>query len=421
MRAIVTMALKDLRLLARDRFGLFWVFGFPLLLAVLFGAMFGGEGGRPLKALPVALVDLDNTKLSRELLARLKASDALELELLDKNAAREAVRLGRKAAYVAIPNGFEMQAGVFGNETVVFECGIDPSRRAEAGLLRGVLMEALGKLLSEQMGDRDKLRSAAQGAEMGVRFNDKLPPEQREKIKTFLAQLDAFLADVDPQVLKQGAGTEAARLKEEPVLRGGSAGSSFEITFPSGMIWGLIGCVATFAVSLVRERTSRTLQRLRFAPVSSSQVLAGKALACLLAGLATLAGLAVLGALCFKVRVENPGALALAFLACGVCFAGLMAGIGTLGRTEQSTAGAGWAILMVLAMFGGAMMPVYFMPAWMQAASNVSPVRWGILALEGALWRGFSLQELALPLAGLVAVGAAGFAFGAARLAREEP
>ncbi|MCW8131106.1 MAG: ABC transporter permease [Planctomycetota bacterium] len=421
MNAVLTLAAKDLTLLVRDRFGLFWVFVFPLLLAVLFGAMFGGESGRPLQALPVAVADEDASELSRELLARLKTSEALEIKLMDRAAAREAVRLGACAAYIVVPSGFEMQAGLFGNETVVFEAGIDPSRHAEAGLLRGLLLEAVHALLARQLSDRAKLRASVEGAEMGVRFNEAVPQDERKKVEIFLGQLGTFLDEVDPAVFKQGAGTPPARVEEHPVLAAGVAGSPFEITFPSGMVWGLIGCVATFALSLARERTANTLLRLRFAPVGTARVLAGKSLACLAACLVTLCVLAAIGAAFFRVRVENPGALALAFFAAAACFAGLMAGIGTLGRTEQATAGAGWAILMVLAMFGGAMMPLYFMPAWMQAVSNVSPVKWAILAFEGALWRGFSMKELAAPLVGLLLVGAAGFAAGVARLSRERP
>ena len=67
--------------------------------------------------------------------------------------------------------------------------------------------------------------------------------------------------------------------------------------------------------------------------------------------------------------------------------------ISTLGRTEQSASGAGWAILLVMAMLGGGMVPLFVMPAWMATASNVSPVKWAILALEGALWRGFTRRR----------------------------
>jgi ABC-2 type transport system permease protein len=69
--------------------------------------------------------------------------------------------------------------------------------------------------------------------------------------------------------------------------------------------------------------------------------------------------------------------------------------------------------MMPFAMLGGGMVPLFFMPSWMQSVGSVSPVKWGILALEGAIWRGFGLAELALPCGVLLAVGAAGLAAGA--------
>ena len=52
----------------------------------------------------------------------------------------------------------------------------------------------------------------------------------------------------------------------------------FDITFPQGVIWGLIGCAMSFGISLVTERTHGTLVRLRMAPLTSVQILGGKAL-----------------------------------------------------------------------------------------------------------------------------------------------
>ena len=40
MKILWTLAWKDLRLLGRDRFGVFWVLAFPLMMALLFGAIF---------------------------------------------------------------------------------------------------------------------------------------------------------------------------------------------------------------------------------------------------------------------------------------------------------------------------------------------------------------------------------------------
>jgi ABC-2 type transport system permease protein len=48
----------------------------------------------------------------------------------------------------------------------------------------------------------------------------------------------------------------------------------------------------------------------------------------------------------------------------------------------------------------------------MATTGNFSPVKWAILAMEGALWRGFSLREMLLPCAILVAVGIVTFAIG---------
>ena len=61
-------------------------------------------------------------------------------------------------------------------------------------------------------------------------------------------------------------------------------------------------------------------------------------------------------------------------------------------------ASLGWGVMMVFAMFGGAMIPLFAMPDWMKAVSNFSPVKWAILSFEGATWRGFSYEELFLPL-----------------------
>ena len=39
--------------------------------------------------------------------------------------------------------------------------------------------------------------------------------------------------------------------------------NSYAISFPQGIIWGVIGCAAGFGISLVTERTRGTLVRLR--------------------------------------------------------------------------------------------------------------------------------------------------------------
>jgi ABC-2 type transport system permease protein len=64
------------------------------------------------------------------------------------------------------------------------------------------------------------------------------------------------------------------------------------------------------------------------------------------------------------------------------------------------------------------MIPLAFMPSFMVPLSQASPVKWSILALEGAIWRGFTLTEMLLPCAILVGIGAVCLALGAVRLAK---
>jgi ABC-2 type transport system permease protein len=61
---------------------------------------------------------------------------------------------------------------------------------------------------------------------------------------------------------------------------------------------------------------------------------------------------------------------------------------------------------------------VMFMPQFMKSLSILSPVKWGILAMEGAIWRDFSLSEMMLPCGILLGIGIAGVAIGTRLLNR---
>src|SRR5579862_5397845 len=110
MNRSFALALKDLRLLVRDRSALFWVLGFPLMMAIIFGSVFGGSNG-PSK-IDVSIIDQDKTQVSSQLIKKLHSSEALNIipqENVDSplDAATNAVRQGKLAAYILIPKGFQ--------------------------------------------------------------------------------------------------------------------------------------------------------------------------------------------------------------------------------------------------------------------------------------------------------------------------
>ncbi len=61
------------------------------------------------------------------------------------------------------------------------------------------------------------------------------------------------------------------------------------------MIWGMLGCAATFAASLVKERRTGSLLRLQVAPLGSLDILLGKATACFVSLILVIAMMMVSG------------------------------------------------------------------------------------------------------------------------------
>lgn len=432
MRAILTLALKDLRLLWRDRFGMFWVLVFPLLQALFFGAIFRGDGKDTAK-MTIGVVDEDQSQSSRSFIKRLRDSSALSVEpqlaadgkletTLTPDQARDMVRTGKLVAFVVVKKNSEDNGGFTFAEMPRLEVGIDPSRKAEAGYLQGILTEASFTGLQDAFSNPAGMRERVEKARKQLDSASGLSASQRIILNTFFIALDQFLGSVDPVVYHDGpqamggANIQLVDIAREKHL----TDNSFEITFPSAMLWGVIGCTAGFAISLVSERRTGTLLRLRVAPLQRTQILAGKALACFLACSGVIILLLVVGHVVFGVRTTHPGLLALAIISIAICFVGLTMLFATMGSTEQGVAGVGWAVMLVFAMIGGGMIPLIAMPQWMSTASSFSPVKWGIYSLEGAIWRGFSFNEMLQPCGILVAIGLVGFAIGIQLLKRRE-
>lgn len=358
MKAAVFIALKDLRLLCRDRVALFWVVGFPVLFSMFFGAVLEAALDDEPSSRPVLLVDEARNQASRAFVQRVEQPGTVRLTSASLDEAVAAVRRADALAYLRIFPSFEERSHAS------IELGVDPTRRSDSAVIEGAVVEALG-------------------VPRAVR-----PTGPVRRVVVHAPKRDPRTA--------------------------------FDLVFPAAILWGLMGCAATFAVSVVTERARGTLVRLRVAPVARASLLGGKALACFTASVIDALVLLVVFRLALGVSVDSWDKTLVAMGATALCFVGLTMALSVLGRSEQSVAGAGWATLIVLAMLGGAMVPLSIMPSWLRSLSDISPVKWGIVALEGAAWRGFSWQELVEPLSILVATGLACFALGLLLLRRVE-
>lgn len=418
MHEILAMVKKDLLLLLRDRMGFFFTFFFPLVMAIFFGALFAG-GGSGSREMSVAVVDEDGTEESRALVRKLDEGPELAVTPMARDSAGEAVRLGRRMAFIGIPRGFaEARRRMFYGPAPELELGLDPSRAAEGGMLQGVLSKYMAEGMQRMFSQPDSMRRQITDGMAALDAARGMSEARREPMRRFLAELDRFLAssaaDSMPDLgaggpADRGGGFEPVRFKTTDIARvRRGPRNAFQVSFPQGVLWAILSCSFGFALSLVNERTRGTLVRLRMAPVSRRRILIAKGVGCLLTILSISTILLLIGAFVFRVQPTSVPLLALAVLSAAIGFVGMMMLTSVMGRTEQGVSGFGWAVMMLMAMTGGAMIPLFAMPAWMQSASAVSPVKWAILAVEGGIWRDFTLAQMALPCGILVAIGLVG-------------
>lgn len=434
MGPVVAIALNDLRLLFRDKAAAFFTFIFPLMFALLFSFVFKGGGGGPSGGMKVGLVDEDAGSAAQAFVADIEKADGLRVtRFATREEGTKAVRGGDATAVIIIPKGFQEGAdGIFTGKAMPVEAIVDPSRTAEAGLLTGKLNELAFKQMAKSFTDtsrmtglltkaRDQVKTfAAEGTERNAAFGqffngldrltgelEKMKQEDDEKDKAGGAAEDDGFGGFKPVDVKI---TELAKENSK-----GKPRTASDFAFPQGIAWALMSCVVGFAASIASERTRGTLVRLTTAPLRRGQILAGKALAGFIAAVSVQ--ILLIGvSMALGTRIDSWPLLAMAIVCSSLGFIGLSMLLASLFRTEKGAGGIGQAVPLVLAMIGGGTIPLFVMPPVMQTLSGVSPFKWAILAVEGAIWRGFGVREMLLPCGILLGLGVVCFAIGVRRL-----
>ena len=151
-RAVLALAGKDLRLLSRNRATLFFALGWPILMALFFGYVFGGGGEKG--QIPVVVVDEDRTAESERLIARLTATTGLAITSAPREEATRLVRQGKRSAAVIVPKGYgEAADRLFHGAPRRLELEVDPARTAEGSMLEGILTGAAMQSMQELFTD----------------------------------------------------------------------------------------------------------------------------------------------------------------------------------------------------------------------------------------------------------------------------
>jgi ABC-2 type transport system permease protein len=411
------------------------------MVALFFGFIFGGGGEKGSGKMDVALVNEDGGPASTLFAKDIKADDALAVltEIGEKDAkhtisleeGRTLVQRGRVSACIIIPKGFEeSSANMFsGGGGLKVDAVVDPGHKAEAGLLTGKLNELAFKQMTRSFSDPSKMTAQMDSARERVTNSTGLTAEQKRVLTNLFDSLDNFASAKipDPEPTKDNGEKDSGlggwrpvdvNVSELTAENTGQPHNSFEISFPQGVVWGLMGCMMAFGVGLAQERTAGTMIRLAAAPITRSQILLGKALACFLTCVIVQSLLLAMGTVIGKLHITRWDIIALAVVSCGIGFSGLMMVIAGLSKSEGAAGGMGRGIVIMLALVGGGSVPLFILPPLVQKIASISPFKWASQAIEGAIWRGYTFHDMLLPVGVLLGMGVVGYLIGSSAMKR---
>jgi ABC-2 type transport system permease protein len=368
MDALKALIRKDLILYFSNTRALLITLAAPILIAAFFGSVMGGPPKKPLRV-PIAVVDLDGSALSKGIVAAIRADSAFELHEDSEAGAIAQVRAGKIRAAAVIPGGFGESAvrALFDARAPKPDVAVhyDPSQAIALSMVRGLLTEHV-------------VRGVSQAAAATV-----APGTAREFSMPFT---------MTPS--ESTAGTDRAY-------------NGYAHSFAGMGVQFILFMGIELGVGVLLMRRLGIWKRLRAAPVSRALLLGSRIASGTLIALALLAGIYAAAIVVFGVRIEGSVA---GFLGVAVAFALLASTFGLLiaaiGKTPEATRGIAIVATLLLVMLGGAWVPTFIFPEWLQTATLVVPTRWAVDGLDAMTWRGLGIEAALGPIAAMLAFSA---------------
>ncbi|MEW5992408.1 MAG: ABC transporter permease [Chloroflexota bacterium] len=373
MSRILAIAATNFRRTLRDRLGLFFIIVLPIVLIIVLGITYGGQGN-----LRVGVTDLDRSHLSAELVAAIGPDDETRIEIREYGTVAEledAVARGLVNVGLSIAAGYEDELRNGGTASVDYV--LAPTTAASA--VKATVEQAVAAM--------DALVRAARftSARTGV---------------TFEAALEAARAS---QSRAPGVAVTTASVADSAVARP----SGFSIGAQSQVILFMFLTSLTGATELIVTRQLGVSRRMFSTPTSTTEIILGEGAGRLALALFEGGFIVLASALLFGVDWGNPAGTAAIVIVFAFVSAGAALLVGAV-STNPSQAGAlGPALGMGLGLLGGTMVPMEIFPEIMRTAGHVTPHAWAMDAFRALLFQGADLPAI-LPqlaiLAGFAAV-----------------
>ncbi len=366
MRRLLALMRKEFLQLSRDRVTLRMIVVIPVMQTIIFGFAIDYD----VKRLRTVVLDEDRSTESRELVAKLTASDYFRV-------------VGHVDSLAAI--GRELDADGA-------SVGLVIDRDYGKGLRSGVAARAL----------------------LVVNASDTVVSSQA------MAVAGGVATQLSVTTL---AGRSGWTTKALPVDLRVRAWYNPDLKTSTFIVPGLTAILLTFtliqftAMAIVRERERGTLEQLQVTPFTRLELILGKILPYLLIGLFQLTLVVVLMRYVFGIPIAGslPGLYAV-----GLVFIAAVLGLGmlvsTIAKTQMQAMQMSFFFMLPFVFLSGYIFPIDGMPPAFQLVTYLIPARYFIEAIRGIVLRGAGLSDLREPIAALVVftvviIGAAVFRF----------
>jgi len=424
---LVAMVRKDLLLFFSDRRSVIVSFVVPIAIASFFGSIFSGASRNGERArVAVMVVDRDESAISRGIVSGAQADTNLAVTLTNADVARDSVRRGKTSVGVIVPKGFGEASGaaLFSNgEKPELEMLYDPSRAMELAMVRGILTQHVMESVSREMFGGAQGRAYLEKAIPQIEASG-MSQEQKQLLLQVLRSVSRFY---DQPARGQASGrvgglTVPYTVREEPVTAGANvAYNGYAHSFAGMGIQFLLFAMANLGVEMLLERQRGLWKRLRSAPVSRLTLLLGKGVSGAIISLLVFGVSFGFAMAVFGVRIEGglAGFVGIA-IACSLMASAFGLLVAALGNTPGTARGVTSLGVLVMVMLGGAWVPAFVFPAWLQQLTLVVPVRWAVDGFDAMTWRGIGSQGAVVPIVVLIGFAALFAGVAAARFRWEE-
>jgi ABC-2 type transport system permease protein len=389
----LSIALKDLQILFKDRGTVFQLFILPLLFIVVFSGALGAIGKSGEVVLPqLGVVNLDGGAAAQTLLSKIEADGSLVVQTYSQEEAQSLLDKNELDFIILIPVDFT--SGIEKSQSVTLRLitgsNTDPQRTTSLQLI-------LENIAADMTLERQILASLKQMSDMQANAPAEYQVFSTERI---LAQAKSQFvhAQIQPLInIIQSTPQQATKQMTTSNLSQ-SAIPGFAVLF-------VFLAAQTTAHSIYEEKMIGSFRRLVAAPVSKAELLIGKILPNFITGLVQILvifafgslGLRLLGLTSLPIEKAPLGALLVAVVL-ALCSSAFGITIAALARTENQISGLSTLLLWGMGLLGGCLVPLFVLERFLGPIPFIVPHYWANRALDDLLIRRLGMADVALDL-----------------------